>query len=155
MRVERLTRGAKGTKALGKTLGEILGKTPGAVVVALHGELGAGKTVFAQGLAWGLGINPRSVRSPTYAYMNEYVGSHRFFHIDLYRVADAESLYTLGLMDALAADGICAVEWAERFPDALPADHIAVTLEVRGKQSRQVVVEGRGKFTAKLLKAMA
>ncbi|MBP7828842.1 MAG: tRNA (adenosine(37)-N6)-threonylcarbamoyltransferase complex ATPase subunit type 1 TsaE [Kiritimatiellae bacterium] len=94
--------------------------TPGSVL-ALHGELGAGKTTFVQGLALALGIE-RPVGSPTFTLINEYPGALPLYHIDLYRVRNSSEALGLGLDEYLYGRGIVAIEWAERIADLLPAD---------------------------------
>jgi tRNA threonylcarbamoyladenosine biosynthesis protein TsaE len=126
------------TEAVGARLGAALG--PGARVL-LYGELGAGKTAFVRGLAEGLGIDPDEVSSPTFTLVQEYRGGRLpLFHIDLYRLASGD-VDDLGL-DALAADGVLAIEWAERMPRA-DAGAIAVRLEHVGDDTRRVTVSGR------------
>jgi len=95
-------------------------------VVALVGPLGAGKTVFVQGLAQGLGVDPDEVSSPTFAIASEYplAGGRRLVHADLYRVRSEAELDATGFRDLLAPDVVLAVEWADRFPGALPGDRL-------------------------------
>ena len=100
------------------------------LAIALSGPLGAGKTAFAQGLARGLGVGPAPVASPTFVLASEYSGAGgvRLAHVDLYRVESEEELEVSGLRDLLASDAVVAVEWAERFPGALPADRLEIRL---------------------------
>ena len=99
-------------------------------MVALIGPLGAGKTVFAQGLAEGLGIDPRRVASPTFVIASQYPGQGcEFNHVDLYRVESRDELEATGFADLLVPGAVVAVEWADRHPDALPADRLEVRLE--------------------------
>jgi len=107
--------------------------------VLLYGELGAGKTAFVRGLATGLGVDPDEVSSPTFTLVQEYRGRLPLYHVDLYRLAPGE-VDDLGL-DALAADGVLAIEWAERMPRG-DAAAIAVRLEHAGEDLRRIVVEG-------------
>ena len=105
--------------------------------VLLYGELGAGKTAFVRGLAAGLGVDPDEVSSPTFTLVQEYRGRLPLYHVDLYRLAPAE-VDDLGL-DALAADGVLAIEWAERMPRADPGA-IEVRLEHAGEDQRRITV---------------
>jgi len=86
---------------------------PGGSILLLHGDLGAGKTCFVQGLAEGLGWDG-AVTSPTYTLVQEYSCSPRLIHADLYRLSDEEELYDLGFEEWLRADTLLAVEWSER-----------------------------------------
>lgn len=88
------------------------------VVLFLTGELGAGKTCFAQGLASGLGVAAdEAVTSPSYTLMNHYRGRLDLYHFDLYRLVDPDDLLELGFDDYLGGDGVTVVEWADRFQD--------------------------------------
>ncbi len=120
-----ITPDVQATQALGEALGRVLGAN---AVVALDGDLGAGKTALAQGIARGLGvIGP--VVSPTFALCVVYDEARLpFVHVDFYRVERAEELDQLGLDEAF--DGaVAVVEWASLFPAALPEDHLAVRIE--------------------------
>lgn len=86
-------------------------------VVLLDGEMGAGKTLFAKGVAQGLGIQ-EEVTSPTYAYMNDYDG--RLFHYDCYRIESVEQAEQLGLADYFDMGGICLIEWSQNIAPLLP-----------------------------------
>lgn len=86
-------------------------------VVLLDGDMGAGKTVFAKGVAKGLGID-EEVTSPTYAYMNDYDG--RLFHYDCYRIESVGQAESLGLADYFDMGGVCLVEWAQNIAPLLP-----------------------------------
>lgn len=110
---ERITHSEAETEAAGRELGSLL--HPGQVIHLL-GDLGAGKTVFVRGLAQGLGVDPDEVSSPTFTLIQEYRGRITLFHVDLYRLAGAE-VPDLGL-DALTAEGVVAIEWANRLPAA-------------------------------------
>src|ERR1051325_11702570 len=85
-------------------------------VIGLAGHLGAGKTVFVKGLADGLGVDPVRVSSPTFTLINEYRGGRlSLHHIDLYRLERASELTELGLWEIVGAEGVCAIEWIDRF----------------------------------------
>jgi tRNA threonylcarbamoyladenosine biosynthesis protein TsaE len=106
--------------------------------VLLYGELGAGKTAFVRGLAAGLGIDPDDVSSPTFTLVQEYRGRLPLYHVDLYRLAPGE-VDDLGL-DALAANGVLAIEWAERMPREDPGA-IEVRLDHAGEDQRRITID--------------
>ncbi|MCL2627120.1 MAG: tRNA (adenosine(37)-N6)-threonylcarbamoyltransferase complex ATPase subunit type 1 TsaE [Oscillospiraceae bacterium] len=124
--------------------GEKLGKTlkPGAVV-ALYGELGAGKTAFTRGLAQGLGIN-MSVSSPTFTIVNEYLGDTALFHFDMYRLEKEDELFDIGWDDYHDRGGVCVVEWSEKVPGAFPPDTITVRFNILGDNERQIGITAAG-----------
>lgn len=133
------TQSAEETQALA---GRLAAEMPSGTVLCLHGELGAGKTCFVQGLARALGVR-RPVGSPTFTLINEYRGNGRLAHIDLYRIRGAADAFSLGLEDYLFHfDGIVAIEWAERVKEDLPETCWHVRLEMGGdKQSRRISVQ--------------
>ena len=113
---------------------------PGAVV-ALHGDLGAGKTQFVRGLLRGLGGDPRLVSSPTYVLLNVYPGGRlTLFHIDAYRTAGEDDLAGIGFDELLDQGGVVAVEWPDRLGRLLPARHTAVHLTAIGDGRREITV---------------
>jgi len=124
-----VSRSPEQTRAAGRALGAALGG--GGLAVALRGPLGAGKTLFVKGLAEGLGIDPRAVASPTFTIASEYRApdGRRLAHVDLYRVESEGELEAAGFLDLLEPGTVLAVEWADRFPAALPADRLEVAIE--------------------------
>ena len=104
------------------------------VVIALHGNLGAGKTCFTQGLALAAGVK-EPVCSPTYTLISEYQGNVPFHHIDLYRLGGPEEAYDLGLDEYLETAGITVIEWAERAAELIPPDAVHIRLE-RGEDEQ-------------------
>lgn len=113
-----ITKNERETEALGEEFAKSL--KPG-TVVALRGEMGAGKTVFVRGVAKGLGIDAR-VTSPTYTIVNEYNTTPPMFHFDLYRLGSADELFEIGFDDYLARGGICLIEWFENAEDEYSPD---------------------------------
>lgn len=111
----------------------VLGRSLAAdgVILSLVGPLGAGKTVFVKGLAEGLGVDPAGVASPTFAIANEYPtpSGALLRHVDLYRVENFRELDDFGFHDFLERGAVLAVEWGDRFPDALPRDRLEVRIE--------------------------
>jgi tRNA threonylcarbamoyladenosine biosynthesis protein TsaE len=115
--------------------------SPQEAVIALHGELGSGKTCFVKGLARALEIaNP--ITSPTFTLINEYRGLRPLYHMDLYRVTNPDELAELALEDYIEAPGITIIEWAERAADSLPPRTIHVTFTVlNAEQAREIAVQ--------------
>ena len=128
------------TEAAGAELAKTL---PDGAVVALYGDLGAGKTAFGRGMARGLGIDAR-VSSPTFTIVNEYLGARELYHFDMYRLASSEELFGIGWEDYLSRGGVCAVEWSENVPDAFEGDEVTVRIEKTGDSERLITIgEGR------------
>ena len=94
-------------------------------IIALHGDLGAGKTCFVQGMSRALGIGI-PISSPTYTLIDEYEGENPLYHIDLYRLSNSIEVLGIGLEEYFEKDGLIAIEWAERGEDLLPEDSIHV-----------------------------
>ena len=110
----------------------------GGDVVLLNGEMGAGKTVFAKGVAIALGINDE-VLSPTYSYMNDYNG--KLYHFDCYRLKNGGQAEELGLCDYFYSNGICLIEWAENIASVLPEKVKKVNIEKLGGDKRRIEYE--------------
>lgn len=138
-----ITRTPEETLCLGRTLGRLLG--PGDVV-ALGGDLGAGKTVLARGIAEGLEVDPaEGVSSPSFTLVHEYAGRVPVFHIDLYRLEDPAEVMRLGLEEYVEGPGVSVVEWAERAGALLPDKHLAISLTGSGEGPRRVVLSPLGR----------
>ena len=131
------------TVALAGRLAELL--RPGDVV-GLRGDLGAGKTTLAGAVAHALGVSQDvAVTSPSFTLINEYEGRIPVFHMDLYRLGDPSELYELGLWEYYDGDGVCLVEWCDRFDDLWPEDALVVTLHLGEGERRRVELEGQGR----------
>jgi tRNA threonylcarbamoyladenosine biosynthesis protein TsaE len=141
--------GPDDTRGLGERLGKLCG--PG-TLIALIGDLGAGKTQFTKGVAAGLGIEPREVTSPTFVLMNLLKGRLPLAHFDLYRL-DAVDLPSLGFYD-VRDEGVVVVEWADKVDEKLLGDHLRVVFEHAGENARRLMVQARGERSAELLRAM-
>ncbi|MCL2426905.1 MAG: tRNA (adenosine(37)-N6)-threonylcarbamoyltransferase complex ATPase subunit type 1 TsaE [Oscillospiraceae bacterium] len=124
----------------GYKLGRSLSK---GAVVALYGDLGAGKTAFTRGVAAGLGIDA-SVSSPTFTIVNEYPGKIPLFHFDMYRLNNESELFDIGWDDYLERGGVCIVEWSENVPGAFPPDTIVVHLKYIDENTRQIEIDAPG-----------
>jgi tRNA threonylcarbamoyladenosine biosynthesis protein TsaE len=149
------TRSADATFDLGVRLGAAL--QPGDVV-ALIGELGAGKTQLVRGICRGAGVPDTEVASPTFAIVAAYRGRIPVNHADLYRLADEDELYATGFGDLLGSDGAVLVEWADRIPGALPAERLEITLshdeqDLDARRLRAVGVGDRHAALARLFMA--
>jgi len=116
--------GSSATRAIGRALGREA--RPG-TLIALIGELGAGKTQLAKGVAEGLEV-PTVVNSPTFVLMNEHVGRLRLYHVDAYRLAQPEEALDAGLIEDRQSDGVVVVEWADRLEGWLPAERLEITI---------------------------
>ena len=128
------------TEAAGAAFARAL---PDGAVVALYGDLGAGKTAFVRGMARGMGIDAR-VNSPTFTIVNEYLGERELYHFDMYRLGSSEELFDIGWEDYLNRGGVCAVEWSENVEDAFEGDEIVVRIEKTGDSERRITIgEGR------------
>lgn len=119
------TNSVEETRALGRALGTTV---PSGMVVALVGDLGTGKTAFSQGFAAGLGVGGQ-VQSPTFVVAQDHPGDRlALVHADLYRVESEAELEQVGLEDRMDGETVVLVEWADRFPQLLPPDHLVVRL---------------------------
>lgn len=136
------------TESFGCGIGRLL---RGGEVLALIGELGAGKTALVRGIVAGLGIQAESVTSPTYLIVHEYQGRLPLIHIDLYRLQRAQETESIGLSDYLTGDAVVAIEWADRFPHLLPEDRLEVRFFHRTRTTRRARVEARGSRSRSLL----
>jgi tRNA threonylcarbamoyladenosine biosynthesis protein TsaE len=126
-----------------ETLAGELARTlePG-VAIALHGNLGAGKTQFVRGLLIGLGGNGRTVSSPTYVLLNVYdTGRLPLFHLDAYRVHGPEDFEAIGFTELLDQGGIVVVEWADRITTLLPRDTIHIRIEPIDVSARRITID--------------
>jgi len=133
-------------------LGEIIGKSlnPGSII-ALVGDLGAGKTVLVKGIAKGLGVEEEP-NSPTFVIMNSYEGRIPLYHFDLYRLSDEEELLGIGYDEYFFGDGVAAVEWADRVQDIFPEHTIKIEIKIPESKSedsetiRDIRIEGTSKW---------
>jgi tRNA threonylcarbamoyladenosine biosynthesis protein TsaE len=141
--IEYTSRSAEQTVRLGRALAALM---KGGDVVAMIGQLGAGKTQLTRGLAGGLGVDPRRVSSPTFVLMSEYPGRLPVVHIDAYRMAGLGDLESIGWSDELFDGSVTLVEWADRIADQLPADRLEITLEHAGESERLIRLTPRGEW---------
>src|SRR6185369_2362672 len=124
------------TEALAGKLSQLL--LPGDFI-SLHGDLGAGKTKFASGIAKGLGVDPSiPITSPTYTLLNIYQGRIPLYHFDLYRLSGDDDVVALGFPEYFYGNGICLVEWPERLHDELPQSRLEIRLNHVDDDSRDI-----------------
>jgi len=140
------------TIALGRRLGARL---QAGDVVLLFAPFGAGKTHLTKGIAAAWGVDPDDVNSPSFVLVNQYDGdrAHRrlpIFHADLYRVEGADEVASVGLDDLVDAGGLVIVEWAEHAGSFLPAQHVAIHIDVVGENERVLRLEAHGTRYAQL-----
>lgn len=140
--MEIKTKSVQGTQQIAKRLAKEL---RGGDVIALYGNLGSGKTVFAQGIARGLGIK-RRILSPTFTLVRSYPISLDyqdliFYHMDLYRAESLRDYQSLGLDEIFLGDSIVAIEWAEKIKKVLPKARIDVFLKTLRKNERLIKIK--------------
>lgn len=145
-----VTHAAEETLAVGRRLGRIA--RPGDVL-ALIGELGAGKTVVAKGVAEGLGVTS-VVNSPTFVLMNEHDGRLRLYHVDVYRLGVPEEALAAGLLDDAHGRGVTVIEWADRLGTLLPVDRLEIVLEPLEGDSRRITWRHTGRRHRRLAAAL-
>ena len=147
---EKTTHSVEETRAFGERLGRYI--TAG-TTVALTGDLGSGKTAFAQGIAKGLHVPAEYyITSPTFTLINEYPGRLRLHHVDLYRIGDPMEIEEIGLHEILDSDGVAVIEWAERLGAELPGQHIRVFFEMTSDNARHMTITAAGSAAVAVLK---
>ena len=130
------------TEALGERIAKVL---TGNEVIALFGDLGAGKTAFTRGLCRGLGIID-GVSSPTFAIVNEYDGGFPVYHFDMYRITSIDDLYSTGYYDYLG-NGLLVIEWSENIESELDDDAIRITIEKTADNDRRIItIDGMDEY---------
>ncbi|MBE3588317.1 MAG: tRNA (adenosine(37)-N6)-threonylcarbamoyltransferase complex ATPase subunit type 1 TsaE [Thermoanaerobacteraceae bacterium] len=146
------TRSAGETEDFGRLLGNLL--VPGDVL-CLYGDLGAGKTTLARGIARGLGVGG-PVTSPTFNLIHEYDGRLPFYHMDVYRLSGTEDMFDLGYDEYFYGRGVTLVEWAERVSEVLPGERLDIYLEAYSGEPdwREIRLFSRGKRYEELLKEL-
>lgn len=134
MAMEHKTSSETESKELAKKIASLI--KPG-TVIALTGDLGAGKTTFTQGFCQALNITAY-VTSPTFTLINIYQGQVPIYHIDLYRLNQEEEAYDIGIEDYLpTSDGITILEWADKFPELLPDNCLSIKIDYESNSSRK------------------
>ncbi|MFC1962820.1 tRNA (adenosine(37)-N6)-threonylcarbamoyltransferase complex ATPase subunit type 1 TsaE [Chloroflexota bacterium] len=136
-----LSRSPSQTQKLGESLGEAA--QPGDIYL-LVGDLGAGKTCLAQGIARGLGIREH-VSSPSFVLMKEHQGRLPMYHIDLYRLERQAEMLDLGLESYFSGSGLCVVEWAEKLGRLTPEEYLLISISYQGDKERLITLKTKGK----------
>jgi len=133
-----LSKSPRETKKFGEDLGKKL--KPGDVV-ALIGDLGAGKTCFTQGLMKGLGVASKNVTSPTFVLMNVYNGRLPVYHFDVYRLNGVREMDDLDYEDYFYGDGVAIVEWADKIEEILPTNSCKIYFTVESEKERKIEIK--------------
>jgi len=134
----RITNSSEETIELGREIGNYI--KPGDII-ALKGNLAAGKTTITKGIAISLKIEDE-ITSPTYTLISEYYGKMPLYHMDMYRIESIEEFELLGVDEMLFGSGVSVIEWSERIEEYLPEDHIIVDIQRQDDESRIVTIEG-------------
>lgn len=140
------------TTGVGEKLGALLRTGD---MICLNGDLGAGKTRFAQGVARGLGIDG-PVTSPTFTLINEYHGRLPLYHMDVYRLGDSLEMEDLGYEEYFYGDGVTLVEWAERVKELLPEERLDIYINryTESENSREITTAPRGERYRRLVEEL-
>lgn len=131
--LEIISKSCEQTEQIGEKLAQTL---VGTEVIALFGELGAGKTAFTRGICRGLNVE-NNVCSPTFAILNEYDGNFKVFHFDMYRVKTIDDLYSTGYFDYLD-NGVLIIEWSENIENILPENAIKTTIKYGKTENERI-----------------
>ena len=143
------TASADETIRFGKKLGMLL--SPGDVV-ALVGELGAGKTTLVRGIVQGLGVTDRRVvKSPTFSLVYKYEGRIPIYHFDAYRLEDAQEMLDIGSDEMIYGNGVAIVEWADKVLGCLPKEYLEITLTAVSENERNIEISGYGSRYDKII----
>ena len=136
--IRKVTCSPRQTEELGAKLASVL---KGREMIAMFGDLGAGKTAFTRGLCAGLGISD-GVCSPTFAIVNAYSGKYPVYHFDMYRITDADDLFATGYYDYIG-NGVIIIEWSENIESELEPDCIRIRISKTGSENERIFeIEG-------------
>ena len=140
--IKKITASSAETELLGKKIATILS---GNETIALFGDLGAGKTAFTRGLCEGLGVTD-GVSSPTFAIVNAYNGKYPVYHFDMYRITDADDLFSTGYYDYIG-NGVIVIEWSENIESELESDAIRIRIEKNDDENKRLFeIEGLDEY---------
>ena len=150
-RYEILCNNESETAAFGSRLGS---KLAAGDVVALVGELGAGKTRLVQSIAESFGVDRREVTSPTFVLIQEYAGRLPIYHFDTYRLRNLDEFLELGAEELLDSNGICLIEWADRVADVLPADTLRCEIRIIDETTREFRLTAHGPRSSAIIDSL-
>lgn len=137
------------TTRFGERLGMLLSSGD---VLALIGELGAGKTTLVKGIVRGLGVKDmRAVKSPTFALVHKYEGRIPIYHFDAYRLEDVYEMLDIGSDEMIYGNGVAIVEWADKVSGCLPEEYLKITLHAVSENERNIEICGYGKRYGKII----
>ena len=139
------------TRRLGERLGRLLKEGD---IICLHGELGAGKTSFTQGIAKGMGVAKAFITSPTFVIANEYKGRLALYHIDLYRLNNIAEIEDIGLSEYLKGEAVTVIEWAEKAEDCCQKIGFQFILKVWEEDKRRLSFKATGKRYEEIIKGI-
>ena len=135
----KITKNPEETQALGEEIGK---KLTSGDIVAITGELGAGKTCLTQGIGWGLGIDRKVyMTSPSFTLVKEYRGRIPVYHIDLFRLKRIEEVYELPIEDYFNGKGVTIIEWADKIESLLPQKHLRIDIEIISENERRIKMQ--------------
>ncbi|MSR60175.1 MAG: tRNA (adenosine(37)-N6)-threonylcarbamoyltransferase complex ATPase subunit type 1 TsaE [Planctomycetaceae bacterium] len=140
------------TSRLGAALAGVL---ESGTVIALVGNLGAGKTRLVRAVAEAAGVDRREIRSPTFVLVHEYEGRWPIYHFDTYRLHDVNEFEQLGAAEYFASAAVCIVEWADRVTQLLPTDHFRIEIKTTGDTSREFRFSATGPKSQRLVTRLA
>lgn len=140
------------THKFGKALACCL---PNQAVIALNGQLGAGKTRLVQAVAEAVGIPKEHVTSPTFVLVQEYQGQHAIYHFDAYRLKDEDEFLELGAEEYYDSRGWCFIEWAEKVADVLPDDYLEIQIQIVSPEDRLFSITAFGEEPSNTLKRLS
>ena len=124
-------------------------------IIALVGNLGAGKTRLVRGIATALGVDPREIASPTFVLLHEYNGRLPLYHFDIYRLKDPIDFLDLGADEYFDAGGVCLIEWADRVALVLPTDRLQIEIRTTGETSRDFRIRAGGSLSQAIVARLA
>ena len=141
MNISKITKSPEETQALGEEIGKTLSAGD---IVAITGELGAGKTCLTQGLGWGMGVDRRIyMTSPSFTLVKQYKGRIPVHHIDVFRTNSIEEVYDLPIEDYFNLKGVTIIEWADKIESILPEKHIRIDIDILSENERRIKISSR------------